>query len=383
MNRHLLITIFCQSAVGGLFLNLAPVTSDLVNKFNISYADIGLLTTSFIVGQALISIPAGYLSDRFGVIRVYFAANLCVTFVALLLALATSMFQITILRFLLGLVMGTQFVVGSSYLAYWSPPSRATLYQGLYGCGYNIGITLSFLLAGPQVQLFGWRGVFLIPGILTALATITLGIFGIEPRNKSTAPSATFEELFKLPFLRLTLLGICMSTAWATFVVLGAWLTEYLMVERQSIFWLSAVLTGINMAGSGIGRAMGGIATKPGKEGQVLFWFYGAVFLAAAGLLIPAPLIVTLILSFLVITLSSMGFAPTIRLTVQDSHPGLQGTAVGYVLALGMILGSPQPSIFGWLVETSGSFTVGFLLILASPLAGVMAIIGYRRKKAY
>ena len=55
---------------------------------------------------------------------------------------------------------------------------------------------------------------------------------------------------------------------------------------------------------------------------------------------------------------------------------------MGYVLALGMILGSPQPSIFGWLVGVSGSFTVGFLLILASPLAGILAIIGFRWKKA-
>lgn len=382
MNRHLLISVFCQIAVGGLFLNLAPVTSNIVREFGVSYADVGLLTTSFIVGQALISMPAGYLSDRFGVKRIYLTANLCVVFVVLLLALSTSMVQITILRFFLGVVMGTQFIVGSSYLAYWSPPERTTLYQGLYGSGFNIGITLSFLLAGPQVELLGWRGVFLVPGALTALAALVLGFCVIEPRDKPVGPSVTLGRLLELPVLKLTLLGVCMSTAWATFVVVGAWLTEYLMVERQGIFWLSAVLAGINMAGSGIGRAMGGVAARPGNEGRALVWFYGAVLLAAAGLLVPAPLPVTLLLAFLVVTLSSMGFAPTIRLAVQDSRPGLQGTAVGYVLALGMILGSPQPSIFGWLVGVSGSFIVGFLLILASPLAGILAIIGFRWKKA-
>ena len=63
VNRHLLISVFCQIAVGGLFLNLAPVTSNIVREFGVSYADVGLLTTSFIVGQALISI-AGRISFR-------------------------------------------------------------------------------------------------------------------------------------------------------------------------------------------------------------------------------------------------------------------------------------------------------------------------------
>ena len=105
--------------------------------------------------------------------------------------------------------MGTQFIVGSSYLAYWSPPERTTLYQGLYGSGFNIGITLSFLLAGPQVELLGWRGVFLVPGALTALATLVLGFSVIEPRDKPVGPSVTLGRLLELPVLKLTLLGVC------------------------------------------------------------------------------------------------------------------------------------------------------------------------------
>ncbi|MFQ5691874.1 MAG: hypothetical protein ACE5IM_02355, partial [Nitrospinota bacterium] len=107
---------------------------------------------------------------------------------------------------------------------------------------------------------------------------------------------------------------------------------------------------------------------------RAVLWFYGVSAAAAAGLLIPAGLPVVLVLALAVVTVSSMGFAPSIRLGVQVSGPGLQGTAVGYILALGMVIGSVLPTLFGWLVETTGSFAVGFLVVLASPLAGFLAM---------
>ncbi|MFQ5694088.1 MAG: MFS transporter, partial [Nitrospinota bacterium] len=158
MNRHLFITVLTQVSVGGLFLNLAPVTSDLVRELGATYATMGMVITLFILGQAVASVPSGYLSDRFGVKRIYLGANAGVVLLVALLAAARSMEQILFLRFFLGMLMGTQFVVGSSYLAFWSPPGRMALFQGIYGGGFNFGITLSFLLAAPQVAWLGWRG---------------------------------------------------------------------------------------------------------------------------------------------------------------------------------------------------------------------------------
>ncbi|MFQ5914559.1 MAG: nitrate/nitrite transporter [Nitrospinota bacterium] len=378
MNRHLFITVLNQAAVGGLFLNLAPVTSDLVRELGVSYADVGLVTTTFILGQVAASLPAGYLSDRFGVKRIYLAANGGVIVVAALLAAAQSLEQILFLRFFLGLLMGTQFVVGSSYLGFWSPPERTSLYQGIYGSGFNFGITLSFLLAAPQVSLLGWRGVYLVPGVATLVSTGILWTMGREPSKKPAGQPTSFRLLRTLPLSALSLLGVGMGAAWGTFIVLGAWLTEYLMVARESAFWLSAVLTGINVAGSGLGRILGGVAARPGREGRAVVWFYVLVTVTAAGLMAPSPLFMILALAFGVVTISSMGFAPILRLSIQVSGPGLQGTAVGYVLALGMLIGSVLPTLFGWLVEVSGSFAVGFSVVLASPLAGLAAMLRFQ-----
>ncbi|MFQ5693998.1 MAG: nitrate/nitrite transporter, partial [Nitrospinota bacterium] len=256
MDRHLFITVLSQVAVWGLFLNLAPVTSDLVRELGASYADVGMVTTTFILGQVAASLPAGYLSDRLGVKRIYLAANVGVILVTALLAAAQSLEQILILRFFLGLLMGTQFVVGSSYLGFWSPPERTTLYQGIYGSGFNFGITLSFLLAAPQTSLLGWRGVYLLPGVACLISTTAIWVLGREPSKKPAGQAISFRLLRGLPLAALSLLGVCMSAAWGTFIVLGAWLTEYLVVARESAFWLGSVLTGINVAGSGLGRIL-------------------------------------------------------------------------------------------------------------------------------
>ncbi|MBI2881558.1 MAG: MFS transporter [Candidatus Tectomicrobia bacterium] len=375
LSRHLFITVLNQAAVGGFFLNLAPVTSDLVRDLGATYADVGLATTLFILGQVAASVPAGYLSDRFGVKRIYLAANVATLLAALLLALARSMGEVLFLRFVLGTAMGTQFVVGSSYLAFWSPPGKTALYQGIYGSGFNFGIALSFLLAGPQVALLGWRGVFLAPGVASLLSTALIWAAGREPPKKPGAPSMSLRRLQDLPMGALSLLGVSMAAAWGTFVVLGAWLTEYLVVAREGALWLSSVLTGINVAGSGLGRILGGVVAKPGRESRAILWFYAIVIATAAGMTLPAGLPVLLTLGFLVVTAASMGFAPSIRLCIQVSEPALQGTAVGYLLALGMVLASSLPTVFGWVVEATGSFAAGFGVVVAAPAAGLLAML--------
>jgi MFS family permease len=374
MNRHFVLTLLSQASVGGLFLNLAPVTSELVQGLGATYADMGLVTTLFVLGQVAASMPAGYLSDQFGVKRIYVTANVGVLFVTLLLALAQNMQQILILRFFLGMMMGTQFVVGSSYLAFWSPPGKTTLYQGIYGGAFNFGIAMAFFLAAPQADLLGWRGVYLVPGIACLISTTALSTFGKEPARHAQIQVLSFRQLRRLPVAALSLLGIAMSAAWGTFVVLGTWLTEYLIVEKTSAFWLSAMLTGINVAGSGIGRILGGVVTRPEREGQAILWYYGVAIAMAGVLLLPLPLPAILTLAFLAVTLTSMGFAPSIRLSVQLGGPNMQGTAVGYVLALGMLISSSLPALFGWLVQLSGSFALGLFVVLATPAVGFLAI---------
>ena len=374
MNRHFVLTLLSQASVGGLFLNLAPVTSELVQALGATYADMGLVTTLFVLGQVAASVPAGYLSDRFGVKRIYVAANVGVLTVTLLLALAQNMQQIFFLRFFLGLMMGTQFVVGSSYLAFWSPPRRSTLFQGIYGGAFNFGIALAFFLAAPQAALLGWRGVYLVPGIACLISTTALAIFGKEPAKRANIRVISLTQLRSLRVSALSLLGVAMSAAWGTFVVLGTWLTEYLIVEKMGAFWQSAMLTGINVAGGGIGRILGGVVTRPDKESQAILWYYGVAIATIGVLLLPVPFPAILIMAFLAVTLTSMGFAPSIRLSAQVGGSNMQGTAVGFVLALGMLISSSLPALFGWLVQLSGSFTLGLLVLLATPAIGLLAI---------
>ena len=82
--------------------------------------------------------------------------------------------------------------------------------------------------------------------------------------------------------------------------------------------------------------------------------------------------------SFKIAMVSSMGFAPSMRLAIQVGGPRLQGTAVGFVLALGMLIGSFLPTLFGWVVGLTGSFTMGFLVVLAAPVIGFLAMLRFQ-----
>jgi nitrate/nitrite transporter NarK len=154
------------------------------------------------------------------------------------------------------------------------------------------------------------------------------------------------------------------------------------MVAQRSAFWLSSVLTGINVAGSGLGRILGGATARPGRETRAVLRFYVLVIAAAAALLFSSSVVVILTLAALVAMVSSMGFAPLMRLAIQVGGPRLQGTAVGFVLALGMLIGSVLPTLFGWVVGLTGSFTMGFLVVLAAPLTGFLAMLRFQSRCA-
>ena len=117
------------------------------------------------LGMMLGSALTGFLGDRYGR-RFTYQVNLLVFGVAALAAaFAPNMTVLIVLRFVMGLGLGAENVVGYSTMTEFVPPAHRGRWLGLVAVFVVTGLPVSALLAWVLVPQFGWRVMFVLGGI--------------------------------------------------------------------------------------------------------------------------------------------------------------------------------------------------------------------------
>ncbi|MFL9963865.1 MFS transporter [Paraburkholderia sediminicola] len=110
---------------------------------------------------------AGWLSDRFGR-RFAYQFNLAIFGgMALVSAFAPSMPWLIAFRFVMGLGMGAEYVMGYGLIIEFVPPTHRGRYLGLLALIGGSGVFVTSVVAALIIPLLGWRPMFLIGGIGT------------------------------------------------------------------------------------------------------------------------------------------------------------------------------------------------------------------------
>src|SRR3954469_15636347 len=117
------------------------------------------------VGMTIGSLATGFLGDRFGR-RFTYQVNLMVFGLAsLAAALAPSMAVLIACRFVMGIGLGAENVVGYSTLTEFVPPAARGRMQGLMTVFVVTGLPISSLLGLVLVPVATWRVMFVIGGL--------------------------------------------------------------------------------------------------------------------------------------------------------------------------------------------------------------------------
>lgn len=147
--------IYIAGAVLGVFASTGFSTLDL-NAYFVS-------ATFF--GMFLGTVGAGIVADRLGR-RVTFQYNLAIFGLASLAgAAAPSMDWVIAFRFLCGLGLGAEIVLGYGTIAEFVPPGRRGRWVALLSTISSSGLLVSTVLSWALIPLFGWRIMFVIPGV--------------------------------------------------------------------------------------------------------------------------------------------------------------------------------------------------------------------------
>ena len=211
----------------------ALLLGTLINEFSLSKALAGLLGSVTLAASGLGGVGFGLLADRYGRRPALIGSLLvysCFTFAC---GLATSVGQLAIFRFLLGLGMGGEWTSGAALVSETWPDAHRGKALGLMQSAWSIGYALAAVAVALILPRFGWRAVFFL-GIVPALVGVwvqrSVDESPVWLASRDTRASVSpLRAIFGPRFARYTLL-LTMLSVTTIFVYWGLnlWVPAYL-----------------------------------------------------------------------------------------------------------------------------------------------------------
>ena len=161
----------------------AVIAPELTRELTLTAADLGLLTSAYLLAFAAFQIPLGLLLDRYGPRRVEAGLLLVAAAGTLLFAIGRSPFELTVARGLIGLGVSSCLMAAFKGFAQNFPPERQASLTGAIMASGGLGALTASLPLEFALPLLGWRGVF--QGLTFLLLAVAALIFFSVPQREA------------------------------------------------------------------------------------------------------------------------------------------------------------------------------------------------------
>ena len=142
--------------------SIAYVAPALKDAWHFGGGALGPVFTASVTGVGLGSLLIGPFADRFGRARVLIITVFWFGLLSLLIAQATSILQLMVLRFFIGLALGAVIPLVVVLCSEYAPMRHRAKMVTMMTCGYAIGAASGGFLAVQLVPAFGWQSVFYV-----------------------------------------------------------------------------------------------------------------------------------------------------------------------------------------------------------------------------
>jgi putative MFS transporter len=147
-----------------LYVAGGVLASTIQSKFSTLPQNLQFLSLTF-VGMTLGSLITGFVGDKYGRRFTYQINLLIFGLASLAAAFAQDMNQLIVCRFVQGLGLGAEIVVGYSTLTEFVPPKSRGRWLAFMAfltvCGFPVTAILGYLI----IPTWGWRPMFVIAGL--------------------------------------------------------------------------------------------------------------------------------------------------------------------------------------------------------------------------
>jgi predicted MFS family arabinose efflux permease len=358
--------------VGPLGLpSIAPLVRE---DLGLSVAQAGSFLSAYYTGAALMSLPAGWLSDRSGV-RAVMALGQAVIAAGLLAAAAAPGFPlISAALVLAGAGYGALNPTTSKAVLLWFPRRRRATVLGLKQMGFPLGGALGAATMPAVALWLGWRGAVTAAALIVLVLALVTLLGYRDPAGPGEAAGhagasrlsevLASRDLWLVALATMVFAGV--QTALLGFLVL--YLGEVLGLPLTTAAGYLALAQVAGMAGR-VGFGIVSDRLLGGRRLVVLFAAglgsaASALGLAATGAGTPAWALAPLALLLGVFGVGWNGVQHS--LLAELAGPRGAGTAVGLGLAVSSVGVIVWPPLFGLAVEWFGGFRPAWIGLAAS-----------------
>lgn len=362
---------------------IAPLIRD---DLGLTVAQAGSFLSAYYVGASLMSLPAGWMADRWSVLGTMALGQAVIAVGLFATAGSPSFAVLVVIMIAAGTGYGMLNPTTAKAVMSWFPRRQRATVVGLKQVGLPLGGALGALVMPPLALGLGWRpAVAISAAVIGLLAGLTSLLYRDPPQSHlepAAQASGGFRDVLKSRDLWLvslaTLIFAGVQTVFLAFLVLYLRDTIQIPLVTAATYLVVAQLSGM------AGRVIFGLLSDRllgGRRRVVLIAAgigSGACALAMGG---TGPgtgpwLLAPLVLCFGFFGVGWNGVQHT--LMAELAGPRAAGTAVGLGLAISSLGVTICPPIFGVVVERLGGFGAAWSGLAATMLLALLLLIPVR-----
>ena len=365
--------------------SIAPLIRE---SLDLSVAQAGSFLSAYYVGPVLMSLPAGWLADRWGVRGTMILGQALIAIGLGVVAVAPSFSFMIIILMLAGAGYGVLNPTTTKAGMAWFPPRQRATVVGLKQVGLPFGGAVGALVMPPLALAFGWRtAVAFAAAVVGALALLTWALYRDLPEPAAAGPAPERTGFWAVMRNRdLWLVGVSTLIFAGVQTVFLSFLVLYLRDVVQIALVVAAKYLVAAQCGGVVGRIGFGLLSDRlfGGRRRIVLAIAGMGSIACALLLsTTAPGAGPWRLVPLAASIGCFGVGWNgVQHTLMAELAGVRaaGTAVGLGLAISSLGVTVCPPIFGLVVERVGGFGAAWLSLAASMVLGLLLLIPVRER---
>jgi cyanate permease len=361
-----------------LWITFAPITRDAVAFYGVTDLGIGLLSMIFMIVYIVVSIPASWVIDTYGLrMAVGIGAALTGLF-GLMRGLIASSYPLVLVA-QVGIAIGQPFILNAvtTVAARWFPLRERATASGLGSLAMYLGIFLGLGVTPWLTLRFHIGGMLMAYGIVSVVAALVFFIFARErPATPPCPPGMEVRSLafdgFKQMFRQrdFLLLLVIFFIGLGIFNAVTTWI-ENILAPRGFSSTLAGTAGGLMILGGIVGALV--IPSLSDRLRKRVPFIILALAGATAGLIGIAYatstwllLTASVTLGFFLLSSGPIGFQYGAEIT----HPTPEGTSNGLLLMMGQVSGIA----FIFAMDALKSPQTGAMTVSLNVLIALMAV---------
>ena len=371
---------------------LSVSSTPIAAEFGISKVELGYLFSSFLWLYVVCLVPMGMIVDKLGTRTVNAAGIGLWSIATALTGLATGFGMLIATRVVMGVGESTTYPAAGRVIREWIPLKERALFTAIFNGGAYFGPALGGLVLAGLVGAIGWRMTFLICAAIGFVWLLAWMIWFRKPeevswlsdeerafilRERNGSAGVTPADGHSIGLRGLlsspSMLGLMVTQGCAVYTqyFFLTWLPNYLQTERGMSILKSGALMSLPFIGAVILTVIFGklsdsmLDEENARQGGRRR--LGALCMLFGSVILLTPLVDNVYLVLVLITIALGGVASAVALNIAMVGDLLRssadcGRATGLLILGGNIFGIMAPIVTGYVVQSTGSFNMAFIV---------------------